>query len=141
FNPPKSDGDVVAIVGLYALFGALSAPLLWESLRFALVVSDEGLDCRSPWRGQRFHYWDEVRDVSYRQVGPWVLIRFTDGWKFRISNLVPGLSMFLGECEDHLPPEALEGARQGYALVGRTFPGDRGPRGDWRPRRRPERYR
>src|SRR5262249_58543406 len=64
-NPPKKEGDVTAIVCLYALFGALSAPLLWESMRFSLTVSPEGLDCCSPWRAGRFVAWDEVQNLTY----------------------------------------------------------------------------
>src|SRR4051794_17696927 len=45
-KPPKTQGDSLVIFGIYALFAVLSAPLLWESMRFALVVSPEGLDCR-----------------------------------------------------------------------------------------------
>jgi hypothetical protein len=127
FNPPKKQSEVWAVLGLYVGFAVLSAPLLWESLRFALTVGPEGLDCRSPWRGRRFLPWEEVKEVSYSGMNSWFIIRATDGWKFRVSILVPGLSQFLARCEQHLPPEALEGAEAGYARVGRPFPRPGGP--------------
>jgi hypothetical protein len=131
FNPPKNEGDVWAIVGLYALFAFLSAPLLWESLRFALTTSPEGLDCQSPWRGRQFLYWDEIEEISYSSMNSWFVIRAVDGWKFRVSLLVPGLSDFLEECERHLSPEMLDNARTGYDRLGRTFPGSGDYRRDW----------
>ena len=62
FYPPKNGDDVTAILCLYGLFAALSAPLLWEAMRFSLAVTPAGLDCRSPWRGHRFLAWDEVKE-------------------------------------------------------------------------------
>jgi hypothetical protein len=123
FNPPKKDGDTVAILGLYLLFGVLSAPLLWGSMRFALTVSPDGLDFRSPWRGRRFVSWNEVEEVTYRDTHSWFVVRTTDGWTFRVSVLIPGLSEFLAACERHLPPADLAGAWAGYARLGRPFPG------------------
>jgi hypothetical protein len=49
--PLKTASDVKALFALYALFVGIGATLLWETMRFALAVSPEGLDCRSPWRG------------------------------------------------------------------------------------------
>src|SRR4051812_408729 len=43
-EPPTKQEDYVAMLSLYAMFGAISAPLLWESMRFAVVVGPEGLD-------------------------------------------------------------------------------------------------
>jgi hypothetical protein len=123
-NPPKKDGDVTAIVCLYALFGALSAPLLWESMRFSLTVSPEGLDCRSPWRPGRFVAWEEVQKLTYGGASQWFIIHTKDRWKFRVSIFVSGLNQFLEQFEKHLPQEALAGARQGYQWVGRPFYGD-----------------
>lgn len=122
FNPPKKDGDVGAIIGLYALFAGLSAPLLWESLRFSLTLSPEGVDCRSPWRSGRFLPWNEVKELSYSAVNSWFIIYATDGWKFRVSILVPGLAALLEEFERRLPLSALTPAKLGYDRVGRPFP-------------------
>jgi hypothetical protein len=124
FNPPKNPGDVYAILGLYGLFILLSAPLLWESWRFAVYVSPKGIECRSPWRPGRFLPWRDIEEVSFSPMNSWFVIRSTDGWKFRIHTLVPGLSQFLEQCEQHLPAGALDGAEAGYMRVGRRFPDD-----------------
>jgi hypothetical protein len=122
FNPPKKPGEVGAVFGLYGLFAVLGAPLLWESMRFSLTVSPQGLDCRPPWRGRRFLPWEEVAEVSYSGMNSWFVIRAKDGWKFRLHILVPGLAQFLEQCERYLPPQALEKAEAGYGRVGRPFP-------------------
>jgi hypothetical protein len=124
FNPPKKPGDGYAILGLYGLFILLSAPLLWESWRFAVYVSPQGIECRSPWRPGRFLPWSDIEEVSFQTTNTWFVIRSKDDWKFRIHLMVPGLSQFLEQCEQHLPSSALEGAEVGYIRVGRRFPQD-----------------
>jgi hypothetical protein len=122
FHPPKNNGDLAAILGLFGGFAALIAPLLWESLRFGLVVSPTGLDCRSPWRRGRFIPWGEVKELSYSAVNSWFIIHASDGWKFRVSILVAGIGEFLAQCEQRLPPAALLPANEGYTRLGRPFP-------------------
>src|SRR5262249_29349375 len=121
-NPPKDRGDVMAIAGLYVLFAALSAPLLWEAMRFCLVTSPQGLGCHSPWRGRRSLPWAQVREVSYREANSWFVIHSRAGWKFHVPLWVPRLSLFLEQCERHLPLRALKEAAPGYARVRRLFP-------------------
>jgi len=120
--PPKNRGDVLAVIGLYGMFAVLGGPLLWEASRFAIGVSKAGLDCRSPWRTSRFVPWNEVERLSFSSINSWFIIRAIDGWKFRVSFLVPGLSEFLARCEQHLSVASLSKAKAGYATVGRPFP-------------------
>ncbi|VTR96740.1 hypothetical protein [Tuwongella immobilis] len=120
-NPPENQSDTIAILGIYAMFGVLSAPLLWESMRFALVVSPEGLDCHSPWRGQQFIRWEEVEQVSYSSLLGWFVIRADGGRKFRVSAMIPGLNAFLEACEQRVSPAQLSRAKAGYTLLGRPF--------------------
>lgn len=98
FQPPKDNGDVAAIIGIYALFAFLAAPLLWESLRFRLVADDEGLACRSPWRGTEYVAWDELEEVSYSLGNAWYVLHAIDGYKFRVHKLVPGAALRGGVC-------------------------------------------
>jgi hypothetical protein len=63
-SPPKPH-EYGAVIFLYALFAGLSVPLLWESLRFAVIVGPDGIDGRSPWRGQVFMGWEDIEEVSY----------------------------------------------------------------------------
>jgi hypothetical protein len=124
FQPPKNDRDVYAIIGIYALFAVLSIPLLWESIRFSLAVSPEGLACRSPWRGQLFIAWDDVEEVSYSLINCWFILRATNGEKIRVHLFVAGLNQFLEACETYLPPKKFDKARPGYRSIGRPFPGE-----------------
>jgi hypothetical protein len=120
---PKPE-DPLSILVMNASFGLLGGVLLWESFRFRLAVSADGLDCHSPWRGRRFLAWAEVEDVSYSLINMWFIIRANDGRKFRVHLFVCGLNSFLEKCEDHLPFRRLENAKSGYDQVGRAFPDD-----------------
>jgi hypothetical protein len=122
FKPPRNRVEVLAIIGLFGLFGSLGGPLIWEALRFALGVSKDGLDCRSPWRASRFVPWNRVEGLSYNTTNSWFIIHTKDRWNFHISILVPGLSIFLTRCEQHLSTANLVKAKSGYSLVGREFP-------------------
>ncbi len=123
FKPPVKEGDLYAILGLYALFGGLGLPLFWEMWVFSLVVDDDGLTCHSPWRGQFYIAWGEVRELVWAAMGSYFIIKGKDRW-FRVSQMTSGLSRMLEEFEKHLPPEKLRAARQGYGVAGRAFPGD-----------------
>jgi len=120
--PIKTRQDVLALLGLFGFCLIPPVPLLWESFRYALIVSPKGLDCRSPWRGRRFLHWKDVEQISYSPINSWFIIRARDGWKFHVGIFVPGLGRFLQTCERHLKPSALAKAKLGYAQVGRTFP-------------------
>jgi hypothetical protein len=121
-NPPKNQNDYVAITCLYLLFAGLSAPLLWETTRYALLVGPEGLDCRSPWRGRQFFRWDEVEKVSFSTVASWFVLHATGGRKFRVPMYISGVRAFLEQCEQRLSPSQLAEAEPGYRVVNRPFP-------------------
>jgi hypothetical protein len=120
--PPQDEGDVYAILGVQALFIGLSWPLLWDALGFVLLVTPEGLRCRSPWRGSRFVPWDDVRAVSYSARKSCFLIQAHDGYCFRVPVITARLDHFLQRCEEELHPDLLEAAWEGYARVGRALP-------------------
>lgn len=124
FNPPKQDGDVYAIFGVYALFTGLGLPLFWETHFFLLEVDDDGLTCHSPWRGKFFIAWGEVDEVAWADFGSYFLVKGPQRW-IRLSPMVGGLAEFLKECEKRLPSEKVDGARRGYSRVGLSPPGRR----------------
>jgi hypothetical protein len=105
------------------LFGIVSSAfLLWGVNRRSLVITDEGLDCRSPWGRRRFVPWGDVTAISYSRNLSRFLVETKDGWKFRLSRMLPGLDRFLAECERHLPADALTPASDGYRSLKRPFP-------------------
>ena len=121
FNPPKKDGDVVAIICLYALFTSLGVPLCNEALRWCLATDDDGLTCWSPWRGKGYIAWKELRQVAWTPSGSYFIFK-SKGYWFRASPFVPGLSRLMEECEQRLPPEAMEPAYPGYTQISRMIP-------------------
>lgn len=121
-KPPNKAEDYWAILGILGIFCGLGAPLVWETTRFSLAASDQGLDCRSAWKKARYLTWPEIGSISYSVINSWFIIRSRDGWVIHINLFVPGLKQFLPLCEMHLKPQQLEGARMGYQALHRPFP-------------------
>jgi hypothetical protein len=120
WNPPELPG-AVGVAGLYAIILAL----VWDCLRFRLLVSPEGLDCRSPWRGRHFVTWDDVEQLSYNVRDQSFTIYSLAGYRFRVPTwgmALAGIDLFLEQCEQHLPLETLWPARDGYTALGRESP-------------------
>jgi hypothetical protein len=124
FHPPKGVMEVGAFVFMLVGLTALTGPLLWTVVRFRLVLSGDGLDCTPPWRARRFLAWEEVKEVVYSATMSNFVVRAWDGWTFSVSVVMPGVFTFLDQCELRLPAAALQGARDGYARLGRPFPED-----------------
>lgn len=98
-HPPRDRGEAVVVVLSYAMFGAIAAALVWDALRFRLVVGPDGLDCRSPWRGRRFVRWAEVVGVSCNSPLGWIEVRTAGGRSVRVPALLGGVAAFLEACE------------------------------------------
>jgi hypothetical protein len=120
FKPPDSAEDWYAFWGLLIGFPLLGLPLAWESFRYALLVRDRGLECRSPWRGRQFIPWDELQEVSYCAMNMWFVLHATDGYKFRIHMYVPGVKTLIEMLLGHVPSAAFERAIPGMRLLGIT---------------------
>jgi hypothetical protein len=97
----------------------------WYVLRFAIITSPGGLDCRCPLRRRRLVPWAEVEHIEFDRSGQWFVIQARGGWTIRVHKWVAALSGFLAVCERYLPTAALERAESGYRVVGRPFPGPR----------------
>jgi hypothetical protein len=121
-EPPPNRREHIAALELYALFACLSAPMLLQYQGFALLVSPEGLDCRSPWRARQFFPWEEIEQLSYNPFFGLFVVCATSDRAFRVPLLVKPLNAFLDECEQRLSVDQLVGAKRGYNLVGRNFP-------------------
>ncbi len=125
-RPTAAPQGFLVLSCVFALGTAMFVALTWHFRRFSLIVSRDGLLCRPPWKTGRLLRWDDIHELSYSKesiwLGAWFTIRATDGWKFRVSILVPGLSEFLGQCEQHLSREALLKARLGFLRLDRMFP-------------------
>jgi hypothetical protein len=120
--PIKSESDVYAVCGMFAMFFLLLGPLVWEFTRFSIVVSSEGLNFRSAWRAGFFMAWQDVEAVSYSLMWQWFVIRSTHGQKIHVPKLIGGIGDFLGELAMNLDPAVMRKARSGFTIVGVAFP-------------------
>jgi hypothetical protein len=120
--PPQSAAAAAPVVAGAVLLGLAGVLLCWEAYRYALVVTDRELDCRSPWHGRRVVPWEAVTRLEFSAANAWFVLRFADGTSFRVPAVVPGVGHFLAACEGHLKPEQLRPAKGGYPLVGRAWP-------------------
>jgi hypothetical protein len=104
-RPPPE--EMWCLFASYALFAFLTGPMWWIVTRFALTISAEGLECRSPWRRTHFVKWDELEEVTYGLVGRWYVLSARSGYRFRVPDqMIPGLCDFLLAVMQHRP-EAL----------------------------------
>ena len=121
-HPPKNLDETVAIIMMYAVSTVLTGALVWECVRFRVVVGSEGIECRSPWQRRRFIRWGDVVNVSFdNQLGHFD-IHTTGRRGIRVPALVGGLGTILEACERRLTPNQLMPALRAYVLLGRRFP-------------------
>lgn len=125
-NPPGRQ-QVPIVLMIYGLFAVITFPLLWPTWRYYLKIGPEGMESRGSWWGQEKLNWNQIKKVSYSAVYGWFTVFGTNRRRIRISFLIPGLPVFLEECEKHLPPEAMASAEVGYAALGRKLPTLSGP--------------
>jgi len=121
FHPPRAEARWY-VIGLYLLFAVLTVPLVWEASRYYLLVTPDGLEARSAWRGTHFLAWDDINGLSYSPINSWFVFSAANGEKLRVSAYIGGLKGLLAVAETRLPAVALKSARTGYARLGRTFP-------------------
>ena len=114
--------DGLSFGGIYALFAALSLPLYWESSRYFVLVTPEGLERRSAWRRYCVMAWDDIQKVTFSTINAWFVFHAENGDKIRVSTLMAGVTDLLRLVELQLPPDVLKPARVGYERIGRPFP-------------------
>jgi len=87
----------------------IGAYCVWTVMRFAVIVSDDGIRYRS-WHDWRFAKWADITELKYRVID--LVLRTRDGRKFEVAIFITDLKQFLSACKQHLPgeivpPEAL----------------------------------
>jgi hypothetical protein len=120
--PAKEVEARLIMAGLCGALIAMSAPLVWESMMWRLTVTDEGLECRSPWRGSWTIEWDDVKRLEWSQFAMWFIIVTQRGRWFRFTYALGDRDRLLAEFERRLKPEQMARAEAGYLFVGRPFP-------------------
>jgi hypothetical protein len=119
---PPQRSEVPYFVAAYLIFAAMTLPFVWEAGRYYLLVTSNGLECRSPWRGSRTIAWGDLSAMNYSAVNAWFEFQSEEGDRIRVHSFVAGLNDLLGAVEARVPARALKGARTGYSRVGRPFP-------------------
>ena len=79
-----------ATVFLAALFSLLLVPLYLEVFHVRIVVTQEGMQCRSPWRPGREVKWEEVTSVDFSPSLQWYRIRTMHQGTIRLHLLLSG---------------------------------------------------
>jgi hypothetical protein len=102
-NPPQGQGAIDAAYGLYALIAAIGIPWVWENFRFKMVVNSQGLEYRSPWRGEHFIHWEEIDHVRCGSESGFD-IRTREGRNFSVPHLASGTGAFAEACQRILAP-------------------------------------
>jgi hypothetical protein len=120
--PPQSAKTAFPVAAAAVVLGVVGALLCWEAYRFALILTAGELDCRSPWKARRVVPWEGVTRVEFSTANAWFVLRFSDGQSFRVPAAIPGVRVFLEECERRLKPEQMKPAKGGYELAGRKWP-------------------
>jgi hypothetical protein len=121
--------DIYAIIGLIVFMSLLVSLLLLEAVRVRLVVSDEGVQLDSPWRGQRFIFWKDVSEVRFSQSAHWFILYARDGRKIRASTWLAGVIALVHGFRKHLPKVVWENAYIGIEFVDHGEPERFNPHG------------
>jgi Bacterial PH domain len=119
---PPQGIEVWYILGLYAFFGVLTLPLVWEASRFYVLVTPNGIESRSAWRGRRLIAWEDIGEVSFSSLNAWFVFRSTSGDTIRAHAFVAGLKDLVRMAESQVPLAAMKRARLGYERLGLPFP-------------------
>lgn len=128
-RPGKAGVKVIPLLLLFLTAGASILPFLWEVTWWRVEVRDDGLHCRSPWRGSWAIAWDDIRCVSWAM--PRLVIEAKTGRWFRVNSIMVGRDRLLAELERRLTAEQLRPAGPGYVWLGRPFPGTAAGPGGW----------
>ena len=92
----------------FLLLIGLPGTYLFIEFRFArVIVSNIGLQRRSPWKKDLFIPWFDIISIEYSNFNDWFIIIGKNG-KIRISVLMSGLSDFAKAVNNYLPREKWE---------------------------------
>jgi hypothetical protein len=120
--PPPHHGDLVYADVLAGFVLTVALARGWQTMRFAVLVFEDGLLCHSPWRCKRFVSWGEITELSYNRSGFSFIVHASDRWTFKVPIWVSGISRFLEYCEQDLAATVFTRANLGYSELGRQLP-------------------
>ncbi len=116
--PPKGQEQVLAAGIGGTVFALLGGFLLLETLRFRVVVSDEGLRSHSPWRPVRFLPWEEVTFVTSHSPTNYLVFHGKGRRRVRVPLWFTGLDLLVAAARRHLPPKVAAEAEDLFRAEG-----------------------
>ena len=122
-HPAKNATELSLLCVVFGFFLIPVGTLLWEAMRFSIVVSGDGLHFRSAWRRGFFVAWPEITEVFYDPAMWWFVIRSSQGQTIHVSRYVAGIGKFVGEVTRRLQPSGLrEPNAPGFVIFKRSLP-------------------
>lgn len=92
--------DKLPVLGLIALFGGLSLPLLLEAFFVRVGYDADNIYCQSVWRANRVILWSEVGSATFSESMRWWVLDTEHSGKIRIHEFMSGLDEFLLKLEE-----------------------------------------
>lgn len=104
FVGEMSEGGLIGVTVLVAVFLIPSVPLVLEGYRREIVLDDEGISARG-WFGPAGEFaWDEITKVEWLQMGEKYVVR-AGKQKISLNGYLDGLGAFEQMCVAKLDPK------------------------------------
>jgi hypothetical protein len=104
FTGGLTDGALMGVSILVAVFLIPAVPLVLEGYRREVVLDDDGISARG-WFGPVGEFaWDEITKVQWSQMGEKWIVR-AGKKKITLNGYLEGLGAFEEMCRRKLPPE------------------------------------
>ena len=92
--PIENNEDIVSLIGLY-LFTTLFAVYFYiEFFTVEIVLSKNGIEGTSGWRGKRFYSWTDISEITYSPMSMWFKITSPNKIPLRIHAGIDGIDIF-----------------------------------------------
>jgi hypothetical protein len=104
--------------GLLTFFTLGGAVILLETHRFRVTVTDEGIECLSPWRRRRFIAWGDVTRVTSSSNAAFFVIRGRDRTRITLPAYLAGLRELGERMIRRLDPAVYAEALRAFAQLG-----------------------
>lgn len=88
-------------IGVAAFFALLLVPLYLEFFRVRIIVTEEGLQCRSGWRPKREVRWDEIKSVDFSATLQWYRMHTEGKGIVRLHVFLSGLQSLFDALKHH----------------------------------------
>lgn len=116
----KSPSDMWGMFALAVAFGLIPLATVWSVFRTRIVVTANGLQGTSPWRGAQSISWNELREIRFG--GGKFEFRSYHGDKLAILMSAVDLNPLFDLCETVYPGSFFASLAEGYKKLKRPLP-------------------